>query len=311
MNILLSFGFLLAMTISSRGYTINKVCSRIIIRAHKTNIIAPFIDVCHNDTASETLYTLHTIDGPNLKSNNAKDPKWRPDQFYPNISVDNCYLQLEQNKTLDKILGSAKQRKQYIQPNRDMFFASGHLTPKVDGVTDDEQQATFYFVNAIPQWHVINKGNWQELEKVVRALAINNKKVLKVYTGAYGVTTLKDDKRFYKPIYLGKDRKGNLMNVLPAPNAALTTAQGARIAGVVSVASAVSGLVLATASAVTSGVAVILSIVDVERKEAPSESIAAKDPKEMMLNSPLLANTGRLVYRVTKRLMQLVAFTIF
>ncbi|CAG7716921.1 unnamed protein product, partial [Allacma fusca] len=58
-----------------------------------------------------------------------------------------------------------------------------------------------------------------------------------------------------------------------------------RIAGVVSVASAVSGLVLATASAVTSVVAVILSIVDVERKEASSESIAAKDPKEMMLNT--------------------------
>ncbi|CAG7719234.1 unnamed protein product, partial [Allacma fusca] len=109
MNILLSFGLLLAMTISSRGSTlanhdINKVCSRIIIRAHNlTNINAPFINVCHNEIASETLYTLHTIDGPNLKLSNAKDPTWRPDKFYPNINVDNCYKQLEQNKTLDTI----------------------------------------------------------------------------------------------------------------------------------------------------------------------------------------------------------------
>jgi len=223
MNILLSFGLLLAMTISSRGstlanYDINKVCSRIIIGAHNLiNINAPFIDVCHNDIASETLYTLHTIDGPNLKLSNAKDPTWRTGLFYPDISVDNCYKQLEQNKTLDIILGSQQQREQFIRPSKDMFFARGHLTPKVDGVTDDEQQATFYFVNAIPQWHVINRGNWQELEKVVRALAMNNKIVLKVYTGAYGVTTLPDDKGIYKPIYLGKDRSGNLMNVLPAP----------------------------------------------------------------------------------------------
>jgi DNA/RNA endonuclease G (NUC1) len=38
-------------------------------------------------------------------------------------------------------------------------------------VTEDWQEATYYFINAAPQWQSINNGNWKDVEYTVRKLA--------------------------------------------------------------------------------------------------------------------------------------------
>ncbi|CAG7836268.1 unnamed protein product [Allacma fusca] len=114
-------------------------------------------------------------------------------------------------------LGSAELANRYINPTKQYFFSRGHLTANADGIWAHEKKATFYFVNVIPQWQNINAGNWERLESSIRNLAQRNRSFIKVYTGASGVSTLKDINNNDKPIYLGKDSAGRLKNVLPVP----------------------------------------------------------------------------------------------
>lgn len=41
------------------------------------------------------------------------------------------------------------------------YFAKGHLSPDADFVTTAEQDATYYYINAVPQWQAFNNGNWK------------------------------------------------------------------------------------------------------------------------------------------------------
>lgn len=41
------------------------------------------------------------------------------------------------------------------------YLARGHLAPDADFVLEPEQDATYYFANAVPQWQAINNGNWK------------------------------------------------------------------------------------------------------------------------------------------------------
>lgn len=41
------------------------------------------------------------------------------------------------------------------------YFAKGHLAPDADFVLEAEQDATYYYVNAAPQWQAVNNGNWK------------------------------------------------------------------------------------------------------------------------------------------------------
>ena len=74
----------------------------------------------------------------------------------------------------------------------DQALERGHLAPRGDFFYSTEQEATFYYVNVVPMWKSINRGNWNRLELSVRHLAINKRKILQVWTGAWGILKLKD-----------------------------------------------------------------------------------------------------------------------
>lgn len=46
------------------------------------------------------------------------------------------------------------------------FLARGHLAAKTDFIYATGQRASFYFINAAPQWQPFNAGNWNRLEQV-------------------------------------------------------------------------------------------------------------------------------------------------
>lgn len=55
----------------------------------------------------------------------------------------------------------------YFFPKKQYYFAKGHLAPDADFVTEAEQDATYYYINAVPQWQAFNNGNWKVKKPVI------------------------------------------------------------------------------------------------------------------------------------------------
>ena len=92
---------------------------------------------------------------------------------------------------------------------------AGHLSPDGDFVDSASQDASYYHINAAPQWQSFNNGNWKKLESDVISKADATKADLTIYTGTYGLLTLADTNGKQQPIYLAKDANNN--NVIPVP----------------------------------------------------------------------------------------------
>ena len=58
-----------------------------------------------------------------------------------------------------------------ISSSSQNWFAKGHLSPDAAFVYQREQDATYYYLNAAPQFQSFNAQNWRFLEEEVRDLA--------------------------------------------------------------------------------------------------------------------------------------------
>jgi len=67
-------------------------------------------------------------------------------------------------------LDSQELAKHYIQSSSQIFLARGHLVPSGDPIYAVQKRATFYFINATPQWQVMNAGNWLVCKTLIRKL---------------------------------------------------------------------------------------------------------------------------------------------
>lgn len=81
-------------------------------------------------------------------------------------------------------------------------------------VVGSHQRATFYYINAAPQWQTLNQNNWNTLEQNVREFSVDRNLDLQVYTGTFGVATLKDVRGQEKELYLYHQ---NGVKALPVP----------------------------------------------------------------------------------------------
>lgn len=173
--------------------------------------------ICHVKSAGNTLYSTDTIYGKNIDADDKANtrPSFRKGSYYPGIDVDTAYSQAGQLETVTAIVGSSTLGAQYIDVNKSYYFARGHLAPDADFIDAGSQDATYYYINAAPQWQSFNNGNWKVLEAATRSLASSRVLDLDVYTGTYGVLTLADVNGVQKPIYLAKDANSN--NMIPAP----------------------------------------------------------------------------------------------
>lgn len=123
----------------------------------------PLFDMCHDEVLALNYYTINTVFG---RSANADDktnsrPSFSQDVYYPGISVNTQYTQAEQTKTIGVILGDPALAAQYIIPNTEYYFSRGHMAPDADFIDAASQDASYYFMNAAPQWQIFNNGNWK------------------------------------------------------------------------------------------------------------------------------------------------------
>lgn len=168
------------------------------------------MDVCHDEATATNLY-VHFEQKPRNEGFQRSFPRpgWLMGGFYPGISVDQAYSRIQQRDTIAQILGSTELAEQIIHPTNNLFLARGHLAARVDVIFGIKQRATFYFINAAPQFQTFNAGNWESVESHVRRWVDNQNIDIEIYTGTHGIVTFPDINGIQREIFLNFDENGN------------------------------------------------------------------------------------------------------
>ncbi|XP_055606925.1 uncharacterized protein LOC129754736 [Uranotaenia lowii] len=160
---------------------------------------------CYNIAKSSVIYTEHQILGRSIEVaqiNNVR-PSFKVGGLKTRVRLSSVYTQNAQRARLSELLGSEEEANKYISSSS--FFAKGHLTPDGDGVLDNWAAATYFYINAAPEWQVINVGNWIRVENAARKVAANLNDTVSIYTGVYDILTLPDRRGHPVPITLADD----------------------------------------------------------------------------------------------------------
>ncbi|XP_044251458.1 uncharacterized protein [Drosophila takahashii] len=136
----------------------------------------------------------HTASRPN--------PSWNSDQIGP---FDIAYLGSTVRACFLTNLGAE-------QPQ--CSFDRGHMTPASAFIFKELKSATFRYLNAVPQYSKVNRGNWKRIETWVNNLVMGNYDYYETYdelqvcTGTIGVHELKHNNyNNMIPIYLLDNNK--------------------------------------------------------------------------------------------------------
>ncbi len=175
------------------------------------------IDVCYNSVLETTLYTHHMQMPQNIGfQRSVKRPHFIRGQFFQKTPNINKLFNKNKQKTIfEQTLGHCNVSKYLADDKKSLFLVRGHLTPKVDFLFGSQQRATFWLINAAPQWQSFNSGNWERIEQSVRQLIADRNFVANIYTGTYGVLTYDDVIGQSRPIFLSHDQYNN--SVVPVP----------------------------------------------------------------------------------------------
>uniref|UniRef100_A0A2M3ZZ76 Putative deoxyribonuclease i n=2 Tax=Anopheles triannulatus TaxID=58253 RepID=A0A2M3ZZ76_9DIPT len=153
----------------------------------------PFIKyfhTCYNNEKSSAVYSEHLLLGRSLNSAeiNNNRPSFKLGGITSKVRLASVYTQSHQHDRFEKVLGSSAEASRYI--NSSSYLAKGHLTPDGDAIMNNWAAATYFFINAAPQWQIINAGNWLRIENAVRKLAIRLNDTVRVLTGVHDVLQL-------------------------------------------------------------------------------------------------------------------------
>ncbi|KAG8237895.1 hypothetical protein J437_LFUL017043, partial [Ladona fulva] len=152
--------------------------------------ISSLMEVCVNVGSFSTEYSKHILFGSMY---NGTDVIWkRRHMFIPPFPYRKAYR--EQNQTLAALLGSTTLANAYMYGwGRESFLSKGHLCPSADFNIQTWRDATFHYINAVPQWQAFNGGNWKDLEDSVKIKSRTpTPRDLVIYTGAHEVLKLPD-----------------------------------------------------------------------------------------------------------------------
>ncbi|GJQ81830.1 hypothetical protein Trydic_g369 [Trypoxylus dichotomus] len=153
---------------------------------------------CFDKLHQITLYTVSTITkGINcVKLALPRKSYWSKGSFFTGVRINQLYIRNNQRITVNNQLGlSNEYSTKYITENDTNYYLSrGHLTPKADFIYGPQQDITFHFLNAVPQWQLLNAGNWKVLEANLRDLASSKEIDLKIYTGIAGILSFPHEK---------------------------------------------------------------------------------------------------------------------
>ncbi|KAK8377743.1 hypothetical protein O3P69_014003 [Scylla paramamosain] len=119
--------------------------------------------VCFDPSLETTLYTEHLIHGANIaaKDIDSSRPSFKSSTGFFSVSMSTVYSQSSQLELMIKLLGDEDLAHQIINTHKQFYFAKGHMSPDADFVLMANQDATYYYINALPQWQAFNNGNWK------------------------------------------------------------------------------------------------------------------------------------------------------
>jgi len=166
--------------ISQLGFLLNKV-------------VTPLVTVCHTVQGEVTHYTNHTLLGSLLHTRRV--PDYRPNfkegpVYFTGVSANSAYKQSHQKRLFTDLFGKSEVT-DFFQPDEGLYLARGHLTPTGDLLYKDWQELSYMYSNVVPQWQVVNNGNWRDVEEAVRARAVLKGSNMQVFTGTKGVLRLR------------------------------------------------------------------------------------------------------------------------
>lgn len=163
------------------------------------------IRICFDDNEKTTFYTEHTlttlIENRQLSS---QRPYFTEGKFFNLNGKDlyTLYSKKVQRQTINKQLNMVDLNSTVVIKNgtSPYFLSRGHLAPKGDFIYSAQQNASFYYVNAAPQWEIINAGSWNNLEFRIRNFVTKRGGDLQIITGTYDKLILSDYAS--SPLYL-------------------------------------------------------------------------------------------------------------
>ncbi|KAJ0179395.1 hypothetical protein K1T71_005107 [Dendrolimus kikuchii] len=177
------------------------------------NVFYPLYWSCFDQNRLEVLYVWFPQNPPNAVFQSGVDrPSWLAGSFFPGVAVNNAYTQVSQKAMIATFVGNALADR-YVTSSQ--FLARGHLAAKTDFVFATGQRATFYFINAAPQWQPFNAGNWNWLEQNLRTRIGQAGYHTTIYTGTFRVTQLRDANNRLVDIFLHRAANGALQ--IPVP----------------------------------------------------------------------------------------------
>jgi hypothetical protein len=143
----------------------DKMSTMVLIGWNTEGTFKEQIRVCFNKIDSEPLYSSAIINGTGLAAQDAggSRPSFKEGYhygYYRDVSMNEAYAQTNQETVFNTTFGSALAQK-YLDTSKQLYLARGHLIANSDFVWDPMQDATFYYMNAAPQYQVINNGNWK------------------------------------------------------------------------------------------------------------------------------------------------------
>lgn len=127
--------------------------------------------------------------------------------------MEHLYTQNEQRRTIARILGSDQLAADLVQANTEFHLSRGHLAARSDFIFGNHQLASFYFINAAPQWQTFNGGNWNTLETYLKRYIGCRNINTEIYTGTYGTVTYKDIRGNDQEIHLAPTNNGRRVPV--------------------------------------------------------------------------------------------------
>ena len=121
----------------------------------------PQITICHDRQIDHTYFASHEIIGSKLKarSTGQRRPRFKEYGFFTDISANDAYKKANQRV---KILSKC---------HNCTYVNRGHLAPRTDFLYEEWQDASFNYINAVPQFADFNSRNWLAMEDAVRDLA--------------------------------------------------------------------------------------------------------------------------------------------
>ncbi|KAG5869877.1 hypothetical protein JTB14_013869 [Gonioctena quinquepunctata] len=152
------------------------------------------MQICFDTESQNPLYSHFELSSTiAINAVGVPRPRFHLDEGFYHLfdgSVKHLYLKDNQRKTINTLLGLDENSEKYIENEGDLFLSRGHLSAHSDFVYAAQKNSTFRYINAAPQWQIINGRNWDQAEIDTRNYATIHNVSLKVWTGTYGVATL-------------------------------------------------------------------------------------------------------------------------